>query len=386
MDRMAPMDYGSAMPANTAAWIPVKRARLEVKAAPYTPPGDDEIVVRNHAVAINPVDWMLQAVGDLIFGWIKYPAILGSDLAGEVVEVGLGVTRFKVGDRVLGHAVGQDPKRNRAAEGAFQAHTVVLAHMAAPIPDAMAFENAAVIPLGLSTAACGLFQKDHLALHHPTVPPRPRGRALIIWGGSTSVGSNAIQLAVAAGYEVFTTASPRNFDYAKALGASQVFDYKSKTVVAEMIRALKGRTIAGALAIGATSAEACVDIVHRCEGARFVSIASYPLTLETLGEGPGVTARFLAKVPGLMVFNARMALKTLTRRIRTKFIFGSSLMANEVGPAIYVDFLPRALADGQFVAAPQPRVVGTGLTSIQGALDIQRQGVSASTVVVSLAP
>ena len=121
------------MPSSSAAWISAKRARLAVGSAPYTPPRENEIVVENHAVAINPIDWITQSIGDFIFPYIKYPSVLGSDLAGEVVEIGTAVTRFKVGDRVLGHAVGADPQRNRAAEGAFQTHTVVLEHMAAPI-------------------------------------------------------------------------------------------------------------------------------------------------------------------------------------------------------------------------------------------------------------
>ena len=155
------------MPTNTAAWLGAQRARFEVRAAPYTPPRADEIVVRNRAVAINPFDWIIQAAGRVVSPWIKYPFILGSDLAGDVVEVGPGVTRFAVGDRVLGHAVGTDKARNRAAEGAFQAYTVVLARMAAPIPSTMSYEQATVLPLALSTAACGLFQKDQLALNYP---------------------------------------------------------------------------------------------------------------------------------------------------------------------------------------------------------------------------
>ncbi|MEP9360063.1 alcohol dehydrogenase catalytic domain-containing protein [Sphingomonas sp. KR3-1] len=89
-----------------------------------------------------------------------YPFVLGSDVAGEVAEVGAGVTRFAVGDRVVGHAVGSDKARNCAAEGAFQSHVVLLAHMTAPPPDDLAFEAAAVLPLAASTAACGLFQRD----------------------------------------------------------------------------------------------------------------------------------------------------------------------------------------------------------------------------------
>lgn len=68
------------MPSNTAAWqVSPKQMPFEIKAAPYTPPQDHEIVVKNGAVAINPVDWALQSMA--IFP-IDYPAILGTDLAG----------------------------------------------------------------------------------------------------------------------------------------------------------------------------------------------------------------------------------------------------------------------------------------------------------------
>jgi NADPH:quinone reductase-like Zn-dependent oxidoreductase len=80
--------------------------------------------------------------------------------------------------------------------------------MASEIPDSILFESAVVIPLGCSTAALGLFQDAFLNLQFPTEPPqKPTGKMLLIWGGSSSVGSNAIQLAVAAGYEVITTAT-----------------------------------------------------------------------------------------------------------------------------------------------------------------------------------
>ncbi len=78
----------------------------------------------------------------MIFSWIEYPSIFGSDVAGEVVEVGSAVSRFSEGDRVLGHALGMSRERNTAAEGAFQAYTVLVDHMAAPIPDAMSYASA----------------------------------------------------------------------------------------------------------------------------------------------------------------------------------------------------------------------------------------------------
>ena len=372
------------MDVNTAAWLPAKHAKLEVKTAPYTLPRNGEILVLNHAVAINPIDWIIQCAGNFVFPWIKYPFVLGSDLAGEVVQVGTGVSRFKVGDRVLGHAVGVDKKRNSSAEGAFQAYSIVLEHMAAPIPHGMSYERAAVLPLGLSTAACGLFQKDQLALQYPSESPKPTGKTLLVWGGSTSVGSNAIQLAVAAGYEVITTGSRKNFDYVKKLGASQAFDYHTDTVVKDVIQAFKGKTSAGALAIGKGSVEPCLDIVHACKGNKFVSMTTFPISFEKLAESSGVAFQFLRQMPKLLLFNVARMFKSFTRRIRTKLIFGTTLMDNEVSRVIYVDFLPRALADGRYIAAPEPYVTGTGLDSIQAGLEAQRKGVSAKKVVISL--
>jgi NADPH:quinone reductase-like Zn-dependent oxidoreductase len=372
------------MPENAAAWLPRKQAKLEVGPAPYSSPLENEIVVKNGAVAINPVDWVKQLIGDLMFTWIKYPAILGCDVAGQVVEVGPGVTRFKVGDRVVGQALGTSQARTGPAEGGFQLYTVLVDHMASPIPDSMSYEAASVLPLAISTAACGLFQKDHLALQYPSLTPTPTGETLIVWGGSTSVGSNAIQLAVAAGYEVITTASPRNFDYVKRLGASQAFDYNSKTVAKDIIKACKGRTLAGAIAIGTGSAGPCMDIVGACKGRKFVSTASPPVAIEGFPEGASMGPRLALFLLGMMGGGASLALKAAMGGVRTKFIFGDTLADNEVGPMIYRDFLPGALAAGRYVAAPDPMVVGKGLEFVQGGVDAQRKGVSAKKVVVAL--
>jgi len=371
-------------PSNNAVWLPAKRAELEIKPAPYTSPRENEIVVKNRAVAINAIDWLTQSMGDIFFPWTKYPFIVGSDVAGEVVEVGTAVSRFKVSDRVLGHAVGADKKRNSSAEGAFQEYTVLLAHMASPIPDAMAYENAAVLPLTLSTAACGLFQKDQLALRHPSAHPEPTGKTLLVWGGSTSLGSNAIQLAVAAGYEVIATASPKNFDYVKGLGATQVFNYKSRTAVKDIIKAFNGRMIAGALAIGVGSTEACLDIVHACKGDKFVSIATTPVSFDKAPKGHRRTLWLVPTMARMIASTAAMTIKSRVRGVRTKFIFGTTLFDNEVGPMIYADFLPSALADGRYVAAPDPLVVGRGLDQIPAALEAQKKGVSAKKLVVTL--
>jgi NADPH:quinone reductase-like Zn-dependent oxidoreductase len=255
--------------------------------------------------------------------------------------------------------------------------------MAAPIPGGMKYEDAAVLPLGLSTAACGLFEKDHLALQYPSSKPTPTGKTVLIWGGSTSVGSNAIQLAVASGYEVITTASPVNFDYVKKLGASEVFDYKSKTVVQDIIEAFKARIIAGALAIGAGSSKPCLDIVHASKGAKFVSLASAPMSFDR-APIPRKISWLIPIAAQMVATNVSLTLDAWMKGIKTNFIFATSLMWNEVGRMIYVDFLPSALADGTYKTAPEPLVVGEGLDQILTGLAIQKNGVSAKKVVIKL--
>ncbi|HET9118444.1 MAG TPA: zinc-binding alcohol dehydrogenase family protein [Pseudonocardiaceae bacterium] len=368
-------------PTNTAAWMPAPRAQLEAGPAPYTDPREHEIVVRNHAVAINPVDWIKQVAGNLLMSWIAYPCVLGSDVAGEVVQVGAGVSRFEVGDRVLGHAVGVEKSRNTPAEGAFQTYTVLLDHMAATIPDDMSYASGAVLPLGVSTAASALFQHDALALQHPGIAARPTGQTVLVWGGATSVGSNAIQLAAAAGYEVLTTCSPHNTDYVLSLGASLAFDYNSPSVVGDLRDAMRSRTLAGALALGNGSADPCIRVTAACHGRKFVCLASSPVSFAALAGHPRRLPLLLTQMGASGI---RSQVKAQTRRVTTKFVWGSSLMDNEVGPLIYEDFLPRALADGRYRAAPDPLIIGNGLEHIQAGLDVQRQGVSARKVVVTL--
>ena len=369
---------------NAAAWIPASRARLEVSPAPYTHPNRGEIVIRNRAVAINPVDRYKQNGGNAMYSWVKYPFVLGSDVAGEVVEIGDGVTRFAIGDRVLAHAVGIEKASNAASGSAFQLYTVVRERMAAAIPEFLAYENAAVLPLAISTAACGLFQKDQLALEYPSASAKPTGQTLVIWGGSTSVGSNAIQLAVAAGYDVITTASARNFAYVRSLGATQVFDYASPTAVADIVAALRGKQLAGALAVATGSAAQCLDIVAASEGRKFVSIATGGASFDEISPDKSVTPQLASLGMRLVASTLPLMIRARIRGIGAKFIWGSSLMDNEVSTILYENFLPAALADGRYTAAPEPLVVGHGLEFVQRAIDVQAGGVSAAKVVVTL--
>src|ERR1019366_9295920 len=213
---------------------------------------------------------------------------------------------------------------------------------ASPIPDTMPFKDAAVLPLATSTAACGLFQTDQLRLRHPSVNAEPTGQTLLVWGGSTSVGP-------------------------------------------DIIAAFEGRTLAGAIAFGTTSAPSCVRIVSACKkGNKFVSIGSPPVSFEGLADGNRGRFELPPLILRLVTSNVALQVKARSRGVRTKYIFGTTLKANEVSAAIYRDFLPDALAEGRYVAAPKPSVVGHGVQDFQQAMDIQLKGVSAAKVVVTL--
>ncbi|KAJ4314703.1 hypothetical protein N0V94_006336 [Neodidymelliopsis sp. IMI 364377] len=366
-------------PTNKAAWLTGKQVfPLSVQDAPYTQPGTNEIVVKSAAVAINPVEAMKQAMGDNMMPWIEYPFILGHDVAGKVVEVGSGISRFKPGDRVLGDAVGLDQRSNRSCEGAFQEYVVLRENLVSHIPDSLSYESACVLPLTLSTAACALYMKDYLSLKLPALKSQKTGEVVLIWGGSTSVGCNAIQLAVASGYEVITTASPKNFDLVKDLGATWVFDYHNTTTTQEIIDLLERKKLAGAVAIGDGSMEACIKIVAVSSGVKFIAQASLPMPSQI----PPTGLSLVSFISRFLWFKVSTFVKCKVKGVGYKFIWGDDVMANEVGAAIYNDFLPSALAEGKYVCAPEPVVVGTGLEHVQEALDRIKKGVSAQKLVV----
>lgn len=190
-----------------------------------------------------------------------------------------------------------------------------------------------------------MLQEDFLHLKLPTEPrAASTGQTLLVWGGASSVGSNAIQFAVAAGYEVITTALPKNVDCVKRLGASQVFDYSSPTVGEDIVQATKDKVLAGAIdCIGFSATAACIDILSRSRGKKFVATVKG-------GSAPPPDG------------------------IQVRHIFGTTLKDNFVGKAVYEDFLPRALRSGAFVPAPEPLVVGTGLEKVQEAVDLYGKG------------
>ena len=237
---------------------------------------------------------------------------------------------------------------------------VLAADLAAPVPDGIALTDAVALPLALTTAAAGLFEPDQLGLPLPAHGVVEQHATVLVWGASTSVGSNAIQLARNSGYRVLATASPRNADRARGLGAAEVFDYRDPSAVPEIVRALRGERLAGTIAIGAGSLARTIRIARRSDGSRRVASA-HPT--------PVTTVRAAAARP----FG-----------VRVSAIWGGTPATTGVGPALYRDFLPAALADGRYRTAPRAEVVGSDLAALPAALARLRRGVSARKLVLTL--
>jgi NADPH:quinone reductase-like Zn-dependent oxidoreductase len=173
---------------------------LEIVDLPDPHPGPGQVRIAVRAAGVNPSDWKKrEGLMDP-----ELPQTMGHEAAGVVDELGEGVADVAVGDRVFG----------LSAEGAAQAELAVLSFYA-PIPPSLDFAGAAVLPAAIETATRAL---DQLGVGAGA----GRGGTLLINGASGSVGSAAVQLAVARGARVIGTASPANHDYLRSLGAEPV--------------------------------------------------------------------------------------------------------------------------------------------------------------------
>lgn len=182
--------------------------RVEQVARPE--PAEDEVLIEVHAAGVNPADWhgitgkpyvMRLGVG---MGTPKDQRT-GYDMAGTVIAVGSGVTRFKPGDEVFGGVYGA-------------LSDLVVAREDGPIvakPANMTFDEAAGIPIAAITALQGLRDRGRLAAGHK----------VLINGASGGVGTYAVQIAKAMGAEVTAVCSTRNVDMVRSLGADHVVDY-----------------------------------------------------------------------------------------------------------------------------------------------------------------
>jgi NADPH:quinone reductase-like Zn-dependent oxidoreductase len=170
-------------------------------------PGENQLLVKVKAAAVNPVDWKIRDGLGKMFG-MKLPLILGCEVAGTVETVGNAVKDFAVGDDVYGYL--------SAYSGGYAEYVAAPASEFVRKSKQIDFDTAASVPVGALTAWQGIFDHGKLA----------NGQCILITGASGAVGSMAVQLAKVKGAHVIGTGSGRNEEFVRKLGADEFIDYK----------------------------------------------------------------------------------------------------------------------------------------------------------------
>ena len=181
---------------------------LKYEDRPRPEPKEDQILVRVIAAGVNPVDDASRSEKYAKFFGITLPFIPGYDIAGVVEKTGAKITKFKPGDQVYAYLDLKDG-------GGYAEYAVATEVAAAAKPKSISFTEAAGVPVVALTAWQALIDKAKLSA----------GQTVLIHGGSGGVGSFAIQIAKARGAKVIATASTRNQDLLKQLGADVEVDY-----------------------------------------------------------------------------------------------------------------------------------------------------------------
>jgi NADPH:quinone reductase-like Zn-dependent oxidoreductase len=174
-------------------------------------PSSEEVLIEVHAAGVNPIDWKVRE--GYAKGWLRHklPLILGWDVSGVIVELGGGVKGFKKGDEVYG-------KLDTGRDGAYAQYAVSNIENIALKPKTLDHVHAAAVPIAALTAWQSLFDLGNLSA----------GQTVLIHAAAGGVGHFAVQFSKWKGATVIGTASARNEEFVKKLGADMVIDYATR--------------------------------------------------------------------------------------------------------------------------------------------------------------
>jgi NADPH:quinone reductase len=277
---------------------------------PVPQPAANEVLVRVHAVSVNPVDYKIRQAGS--WAGIQPPTVIGYDVSGVVEAVGDVVKDFKVGDEVF------YTSEIFGRQGSYAEYHVENEAIVAKKPSNLSFIEAASIPLAGGTAWDTLITRAQI---------KP-GESVLIHGGTGGVGSLAVQIAKTAGAYVYTTCSKRHTDLAKQLGADRVIDYTSEDFTEIINKETRGAGI-----------DAVFDTVGGDIIARSISITRLHGRIVGIVDTTGnLNAAFLKNITLHFLFLERArykldALRNLIERGQIKPVVASVMPLNEVAKA-----------------------------------------------------
>lgn len=188
--------------------------RLELREVPDPKPGAGQVRVKVAAASINPVDWKIRS-GAFRMAEMKFPAILGRDVSGIVMEVGPGVTRLRAGDKVLG-----------LVNGGYAGQVGAREDDLARVPEGLDLVDAAALPLVVLTGA---------QLVEEATQPK-RGETLLVTGAAGGVGRTAVYAAKRLGARVIAGVRARQRREALSLGADEVAAIDDEQEIAALPR------------------------------------------------------------------------------------------------------------------------------------------------------
>jgi NADPH:quinone reductase-like Zn-dependent oxidoreductase len=183
---------------------------LKLEELPRPVPKAGEVLVKVHAAGVNPVDWKIRQNGGKGFG-PPLPQIPGFDIAGVVAEVGPDVKGFAAGEAVFGYLSLQ-------RGGAYAEYAIALEGELARKPEGLSFGEAAAVPLAALTAWQALVDTAKVS----------EGQAVLVHAAAGGVGHFAVQIAKGLDAHVLATASAKNHEFLKGLGADEVIDYTAE--------------------------------------------------------------------------------------------------------------------------------------------------------------
>lgn len=255
----------------------------------------------------------------------------------------------------------------RPEDGAFALYTIIPANRAALLPNSIPFKDGVALPLAIGAAACALFREGPgevmpgvpltaLGLPYPSLqhPITSLKKTLVVYGGSSTVGSMVTQLATAAGITVITITGVHNFALSQRSGAVDAIDHKDPAIVDKVVVAVSKSGTSFEF-IGIVDAIATPDTYHNALA-----------ILAALGGGHLVCTH----PPPVGV----------PSNVKVSMLYS----ANDASIPVFRDYLTPALEAGKLLCLPSPIVAGKGLEGIQGALKKLQVGVSAGKVVVEL--
>ena len=348
------------MASNIAAVLPSAKSQIEIQTRAIPKPGSGEILVRNHAIAANPIDWKVQSYDFFVK---KYPTILGSDVAGIVESVGPNVTAVKAGDHVSGFAL--VIASSNVDEGAFQTYTILREQATIKLPQSLSFEDGSVYPMGAATAFSGIFSEGGLQLPDANGSSKPyAGKGIIIWGATSSVGIMAAQIAKDIGFTVFATASQRHHDYLKGLGVDELADYKDADVVSKLVAAAKSKGVPITFGFDAIN-----------EGDTVFQTAEI---LSQGSQGQGGTLAHTLEIPKG---------KSLATGVKSVHCLAFHIFVDKqekTGKFLFNEYLSNAIERGAIKPAPKVEVVPGGIQATQKCWDQLKGGVSGKKLVIKI--